>query len=60
MIKSIFKNELEKIKGIGKKTAQDLLLQFRSVNAIKKSSKNELAEAIGESKASLIFSYFHS
>ena len=55
-----FKNELEKIKGIGKKTAQDLLLQFRSVNAIKKSSKNELAEAIGESKASLIFSYFHS
>ena len=55
-----FKNELEKIKGIGKKTAQDLLLQFRSVNAIKKSSKNELAEAIGESKACLIFSYFHS
>ena len=55
-----FKNELEKIKGIGKKTAQDLLLQFRSVNAIKKSSKNELVEVIGESKASLIFSYFHS
>jgi excinuclease ABC subunit C len=55
-----FKNELEKIKGIGKKTAQDLLLQFRSVNAIKKSSKNELVKAIGESKASLIFSYFHS
>jgi excinuclease ABC subunit C len=54
-----FKNELEKIKGIGKKTAQDLLLQFRSVNAIKKANKNELEKIVGESKAILIFNYFH-
>jgi excinuclease ABC subunit C len=54
-----FKNELEKIKGIGKKTAQDLLLHFRSVNAVKKANKNELEKIIGESKANLIFTYFH-
>jgi excinuclease ABC subunit C len=54
-----FKNELENIKGIGKKTAQDLLLQFRSVNAIKKANKKELEKIVGESKANLIFTYFH-
>jgi len=54
-----FKNELENINGIGKKTAQDLLLHFRSVNAIKKASIDELSKVVGERKANLIFKYFH-
>ena len=53
-----FKNELENIKGIGKKTIQDLLLNFRSVNAIRKASKIELEKVVGESKSTLIYNYF--
>lgn len=53
-----FTNELENIKGIGKKTVYELLLEFRSVNEIKNASKKELEKIIGESKTDLILSYF--
>lgn len=54
-----FRNELENIKGIGKNTADTLLKQFKSVKRIRELSKEQLTEAIGLSKASLVFQYFH-
>ncbi|ULQ56317.1 excinuclease ABC subunit UvrC [Flavihumibacter rivuli] len=54
-----FKNELEDIKGIGKSTADTLLKTFRSVSAIKEKTKEQLAEVIGLSKASLVWDHFH-
>ena len=56
--KGVFKNELESIKGIGKNTADTLLKKFKSVKKIKELAKEELAEAVGNSKAELIMNYF--
>jgi excinuclease ABC subunit C len=53
-----FVNELEMIKGIGKNTADTLLKKFKSVKKIKELSNDELAEAVGNSKAAIIRSYF--
>ena len=53
-----FKNELETIDGIGKKTANDLLTHFRSIANIKKASEVELTNIIGNKKAQLILNHF--
>lgn len=53
-----FKNELETIKGIGKNTADQLLKEFKSVKRIKELSEQELANAVGVSKAKLIRNHF--
>jgi len=53
-----FKNELESIKGIGKNTVDQLLKQFRSVSRIKHLTEEELAQAIGGSKAKMIINHF--
>jgi excinuclease ABC subunit C len=53
-----FKNELESIKGIGKNTVDQLLKQFRSVSRIKHLTEEELAQAIGASKAKMIINHF--
>ncbi len=52
-------NELEKIAGIGKATADSLLKKFKSVKKIIELSKEEIALEIGKAKAKLIFDYFH-
>jgi excinuclease ABC subunit C len=57
--KGTFKNELEDIKGIGKNTADSLLKEFKSVKRIKELTKEELVSAVGVSKATLVFNYFH-
>lgn len=54
-----FVNELEMIKGIGKNTADILLKKFRSVKKIKDLTKETLTENIGNSKASIVYDYFH-
>ena len=54
----IIKNELEEIEGIGEKTAQDLLTQFRSVAKIKLATKVQLAKVVGQSKAEIVFRHF--
>ena len=41
---------LSEIKGIGEKTEVSLLQYFKSVNAIKEASREELAKAIGPAK----------
>lgn len=54
-----FKNELEEIPGIGAKTATELLQRFRSVTKIKTLTERELTGAVGQSKAALVYRYFH-
>ena len=56
--KGTFVNELEDIPGIGERTANLLLKQFRSVQKVKQSTEEELTNAIGASKAKLVFEYF--
>lgn len=58
--KGTFRNELEGIPGIGEKTANDLLKEFRSVNNIKKLTERELTRVIGASKARVVWHFFHA
>ncbi len=57
--KAAINSELEGIKGIGEKTAQDLLKSFKSVKRIKEASLEKLAETVGMSKAKKIYKTFH-
>lgn len=52
--------ELTEIKGIGKKIAEKLLQNFKSVEDIKNSTEEELANVVGKSKAKLIFEHYKS
>jgi len=58
--KGTFFNELEKIKGIGKNTADHLLKTFRSVKNIRGLSEEELSKVAGAQRAKLIWEFFHS
>jgi excinuclease ABC subunit C len=53
------KSILTTIDGIGFSTAQKLLWKFKSVKKVKKAEKEDLALAIGQSKAQVVFNYFH-
>ena len=53
-------SELDEIKGIGAKSKEILLKQFKSVKRLKEASMEELAACIGASKAGLIKRYFES
>ncbi|HVU56307.1 MAG TPA: excinuclease ABC subunit UvrC [Puia sp.] len=57
--KGTFTNELEQIQGIGKRTADLLLKEFRSVNKIKQLSEEEIAAVIGTAKAKLVRTHFN-
>ena len=52
--KAAIENEIEKIPGIGKATADQLLKKFRSVKNVKATSFSELEEVIGKSKAAIV------
>ncbi|UII34230.1 excinuclease ABC subunit UvrC [Fulvivirga ulvae] len=54
-----FNTELETIKGVGKKTTDRLLKEYKSTRKIKALSKEELIRFLGESKAELVYNYFH-
>ena len=56
--KGTFVNELETIDGIGKKTADQLLKQFRSVARVRGLSEEELAAVVGAKKAKIIHAHF--
>jgi excinuclease ABC subunit C len=56
--KGTFVNELEKVPGIGQRTADLLLKQFRSVNKIRLLTEEELAAVIGPAKAKLVRAHF--
>lgn len=51
--------ELNQIKGIGEKTTQKLLNDFKSVKTIKEQKLEALAKSIGLAKAKIVFNYFN-
>ena len=57
--KGFMHSELADIKGIGKATAEKLLLELKSVKAIKEASLESLTSLIGSAKAKLVFAHFH-
>ena len=57
--KAAINSELESIEGIGDKTVEELLKNFKSVKRIKEASLENLAQAIGMSKAKKIYGTFH-
>lgn len=52
-------SELDDIKGIGKKTAEELLKHFKSIKRLKSAEFSEIEKIIGTHRASIIYSYFH-
>lgn len=52
-------SELEQIDGIGEKTVEQLLKEFRSVKRIKEAPIEVLAKSIGMAKAKKVFESFH-
>ncbi len=57
--KGAIDSELEGITGVGKKTAQQLLKDFKSVKRIKEASVESLAKTVGMVKAKKIYETFH-
>ncbi|MAU25876.1 MAG: excinuclease ABC subunit C [Muricauda sp.] len=57
--KKAIDSELESIEGIGEKTAQQLLKEFKSVKRIKEASIDHLAKSVGMAKAKKIYESFH-
>ena len=58
--KGFIHSELADIKGVGKKTAEKLLLELKSVKGIKEANEEQLAEIIGPAKASIVYAHFHT
>jgi len=56
--RNAFVSELENIDGIGKKTAANLLKEFRGVKAIREADVDKIAEFVGKDKAQKIKEYF--
>lgn len=54
-----FQTELEQIAGIGKTSAEKLLIAFKSVKKIKEASKEELMKVINLKQAEAVFDYFN-
>lgn len=57
--KAAIDSELERIHGVGKKTAEELLKNFKSVNRIKKASIEDLSKTVGHTMAKKIYENFH-
>jgi excinuclease ABC subunit C len=56
--RNAFVSELENIEGIGKKTAANLLKEFKGVKAIREAEVEKIAEFVGKDKAQKIREYF--
>jgi len=52
------KSELENISGIGEKTISAILKRFKSVENLKNTTYQQVAEEIGDSKARIIFDFY--
>lgn len=57
--KKAIENELEKIPGIGKQTADLLLKKFKSVKKIRELREEDIAGVIGRSRARLVYEKLH-
>jgi excinuclease ABC subunit C len=51
---------LDQINGIGDKTKQALFIKFKSIENMKTASLENIAEVVGEKKASVIYDFFNS
>jgi len=58
--KSFISSELTSIDGVGEKTTEILLKDFKSVKMIKEQSLETLAKSIGKAKATLVYNHFHN
>jgi excinuclease ABC subunit C len=56
--KNLLANELEQISGIGKQTIVSLLKHFKSLKRAELSTLEALGQALGKSKAEIIYNYF--
>ncbi|MDO9038184.1 MAG: excinuclease ABC subunit UvrC, partial [Lutibacter sp.] len=56
--KSLLVNELEQISGIGKQTIVSLLKHFKSLKRAESATLEALAQALGKSKADILYNYF--
>ena len=56
--KGFIHSELADIKGVGKKTAEKLLLELKSVKGIKEASLERLTEIVGQAKAKVVYDHF--
>jgi len=57
--KGFMHSELADIKGVGKKTAEKLLLELKSVKGIKEAPLERLSEIIGPAKAQVVYTHCH-
>ena len=57
--KGFVHSELNDIKGIGKTTAEKLLLELKSVKNIKEADLQKLSEITGPAKATIVYNHFH-
>ena len=57
--KAAITSELDKIEGIGYKTAQQLLWKFKSVAIIKKATLQELENTISKKRAKIVFKHLN-
>lgn len=53
------RSELDSIKGIGEATAKTLMKAFKSVKRVKEATSEQLAAAVGNAKAAILYSHFH-
>ena len=56
--KDFIHSELNDIKGIGKQTAEKLMLELKSVKNIKEASIETLEAIVGKAKAKIVWNYF--
>ena len=57
--KTFINSELNSINGVGEKTIQKLLKDFKSVKSIKSQNIEPLIVSVGSAKATIVFNYFH-
>jgi len=57
--KGFVHSEMNDIKGIGKATAEKLLLELKSVKNIKEADLQRLSDIIGPAKAKIVYEHFH-
>jgi excinuclease ABC subunit C len=58
--KAALTSELDDIKGVGEKTKENLLRVFRTVDAIREASREELEAVVGAAKAGIIIQHYKS